>query len=889
MPRKIYTPLMEQARSDQVRMLYDAIPLNLISVFVASTLLAVLHWSVIRHEVVVSWLAVVWMISAIRLDGMLRFRRAQVRGGSLERWAHLALVGAVLSGLSWGAGSYFLFAPESIAHQAFLSFVIAGMSAGAVTTLSSRRWAAIGFVGLATLPLVYRFLEVEHEFGSPMAMMTALFAVTMLPVINRFYRNLSDLLSERYERQMAQQRDHIRSRVLEMVAKGAPLDQILQAIVASIEEENPQFRCEMMVRGVGNESAMECLIRPGAPESKQLWLDAGYASWSVPILEVSGDLVGGITVHHDAAYQPTDSERVVIEQAAHVAGIVIERRNSDEALQLASLVYENSSEAMMVTDENDCILTINPAFTDMTGYTLDEVYGRNAGLLNPGLMDTPEIGRSATGPWVGEAHRRRKSGEEFTVWMTVNTIYGSGGCVHRRVTLFSDITDKKEAEALIWHQANFDHLTRLPNRRLFMDRLDQGIRFAHREGNQLAMLFIDLDHFKEVNDTLGHQVGDLLLVEASRRIIGCVRDSDTVGRLGGDEFVVLLGELRDANSIDRVSQCILDTLSAPYQLNDEQVYLSGSVGITIYPNDAGSAEELLKNADQAMFAAKQAGRNRCNFFTRSLQDAAQQRIHLVRDIHRALDEAQFTVHFQPVVELATGRVCKAEALLRWAHPHRGNVSPAIFIPIAEDTGAIHEIGTLVFREVVARVKEWRQRFDPQFQVSVNKSPVQFHASGEEGHDWVTYLQRQGLSGDSIVIEITEGVLLKSSAQIDAQLLRYRDAGIQVAIDDFGTGYSSLDYLKRFDIDYLKIDRSFISNLESDSSNQILSEAMVVMAHKLGFRVIAEGVETDTQRELLLRMGCDYAQGHVYSAAVPADEFEVLLLRQQDGQQLSGRR
>jgi diguanylate cyclase (GGDEF)-like protein len=392
----------------------------------------------------------------------------------------------------------------------------------------------------------------------------------------------------------------------------------------------------------------------------------------------------------------------------------------------------------------------------------------------------------------------------------------------------------------------------------------------------MALLFLDLDRFKEVNDTLGHHIGDELLVEAAQRIKACVRESDTVARLGGDEFTVILNELRDVSPIGAIAQKIIDSLSEPFKLRDEQAFVSASIGVTVYPEDALLAEELLKNADQAMFAAKQNGRNRVNYFTKSMQEAAQQRMRLVRDIHQALAEDQFSVYYQPIVALASGRIHKAEALLRWKHPEQGFISPADFIPVAEETGAIHEIGNRVFKEAVQRIKAWRSAYDPHFQVSVNKSPIQFLAEGVVNNEWLKYLQQQDVAPKGVVIEITEGVLLKATANCHERLHHLRQAGMQVAIDDFGTGYSSLAYLKRFEIDYLKLDKSFVSNLETDASDLALSEAIVVMAHKLGIRVIAEGVESEAQRAILKKIGCDYAQGYLFAKPMPADEFELLL-------------
>ena len=446
----------------------------------------------------------------------------------------------------------------------------------------------------------------------------------------------------------------------------------------------------------------------------------------------------------------------------------------------------------------------------------------------------------------------------------------------RMIGTFTDISSRKEAEALIRHQALYDTLTGLPNRRMLRDRLEQEIKKSKRDQEQLAILFIDLDHFKEVNDTLGHDRGDLLLVEAGRRIQACVRASDTVARMGGDEFTVVLAELPSSSHLEGILQKMLHALGAVFELGREQVFVSASIGITMYPTDATEIEDLFKNADQALYVAKGAGRNRFSFFTPALQEAALTRVRLANDLRTAVVEHQFHVVYQPIVELATGSIRKAEALLRWTHPTRGLVSPAAFIPIAESSGLIVEIGSWVFRQAAQQVHAWRETLANDFQISVNKSPVQFHHTGAKGTNWANYLSARGLPGDSIVVEITEGLLLDTSANVASTMLALRTAGIRVSLDDFGTGYSSLSYLQKFEIDFVKIDQSFVRHLVPDSTDLALCKAIIAMAHALGMRVIAEGVETEQQRDLLAAAGCDYAQGFFYAKPMPAVEFEVFM-------------
>jgi diguanylate cyclase (GGDEF)-like protein/PAS domain S-box-containing protein len=560
-----------------------------------------------------------------------------------------------------------------------------------------------------------------------------------------------------------------------------------------------------------------------------------------------------------------------------------QRKEADESLRLAASVYEASSESIMITNAQNLIVAVNPAFTRTTGYLAEEVIGENPRILKSGHHDEEfykemwsEI--QANGHWHGEVWDRRKNGEIYPKWLVINVIFDDDGNVQQHVAMFTDISQKREAEELIWQQANFDFLTKLPNRQMFHDRLEQGIKKSHRTKQPLALMLLDLDRFKEVNDTLGHDQGDSLLVEASQRLLSCVRETDTVARLGGDEFIVILESLNDPTNVERVAQDILQKLRQPFHLGNEIAYVSASIGITVFPTDATEIEVLIKNADQAMYSAKSDGRNRCSYFTSSMQWASQVKVQIANDLHDAIAEGQFWVAYQPIVELKSGNIQKAEALIRWQHPERGLISPGEFIPVAEDTGLINDIGEWVFHEAAIQASLWRKSIHPEFQVSINKSPVQFRNISSTSVSWPDQLQQLNLPGQSVVVEITEGMLMDATDTINNKLLKFRDAGIQVSLDDFGTGYSSLSYLKKFDIDYLKIDQSFTRNLKPSSDDLALCEAIIVMAHKLGMKVIAEGIETIEQRDLLIAAGCDYGQGYFFSKPVAASEFESLIIK-----------
>ncbi|MDO8301438.1 EAL domain-containing protein [Lacisediminimonas sp.] len=570
---------------------------------------------------------------------------------------------------------------------------------------------------------------------------------------------------------------------------------------------------------------------------------------------------------------------------------IVERRKIESDLlssreRLAS-VFDAVTDGLLVQSRGGTFIELNRAAETILGFTAAQMAGARSlsDFMRTVHEDGTEFARDmhpamvsvATGKPQRDVVMGLQRSDGRLVWVSINTelLFDHGGEVDLVVSNFADITDKKASEELIWHQANYDALTGLPNRRLFQEHLETEIKKSNRSGLPLALMFLDLDRFKDVNDTLGHDVGDILLREAALRLRSCVRASDTVARLGGDEFTIILSELENLAHIAFVAQNILHRMSEPFQLGIESAYVSASVGITLYPQDARDVDTLLKNADQAMYSAKNQGRNRYRYFTESMQQATQARMWMANELRGALARGEFELFYQPIVDLESGTVYKAEALIRWRHPLRGYIPPSVFIPIAEETGLIVEIGEWVFREVASQIKHWRDEDNRVYQVSINRSPVQFRTRIRGGGDsWTEFLRKIGLPGHSIAVEITEGLLLEPNAMVVDQLAELREAGVQVSLDDFGTGYSALSYLKKFDIDSLKIDQSFVRNLHANSEDMALCEAIIVMAHKLNIKVIAEGVETEEQRALLAGVGCDFAQGYLFSRPVPAAQFMV---------------
>lgn len=544
---------------------------------------------------------------------------------------------------------------------------------------------------------------------------------------------------------------------------------------------------------------------------------------------------------------------------------------------------EASADGMLSVDADGHVISLNRRFIAMWGIPSEVAEsGSDDRLLDAVLKKLVDPGQFLERVRHLYANRHETSIDEID--LTDGRVFerhsapmtGADGLYYGRMWMFRDITARKRSDELIWNQANFDALTGLPNRQMLRDRLEHEIVNAHRSGGKVALLYLDLDQFKDINDTLGHSVGDGLLKEAADRLVACVRETDTVARLGGDEFTIVMGGLEDVGSIERVASGVLQSFSEPFQLAEEAVYVTTSIGITLYPDDAGEVDEMLKNGDQAMYAAKEQGRNCYQYFTSSMQQQAVRRAQMIKDLRLALPDGQFQLWYQPIVEMSTGRIQKAEALLRWMHPTRGLISPAEFVPLAEETRMIVDIGDWVFREAVRQCDVWRSTFHPGFQVTINTSPVQYLSDSVAVSDWIRYLQEVELAGSAVAVEITEGLLMEFSDKVSDKLLMFRDAGIQVSLDDFGTGYSSLSYLMKFDIDYLKIDQSFVRNLKADSDDMALCEAIIIMAHKLGLKVVGEGIETQSQRDLLAAAGCDYGQGYFYSRPLSVDALDDLL-------------
>lgn len=450
------------------------------------------------------------------------------------------------------------------------------------------------------------------------------------------------------------------------------------------------------------------------------------------------------------------------------------------------------------------------------------------------------------------------------------------GIIELFAQMASIAIEREQSTQLIWQQANFDALTKLPNRHMMQEHLQFALKNCQRNKHKMAVIFLDLDHFKDINDTLGHEFGDLLLRETAKRIQSSIRKNDTVARLGGDEFVILINELKSILGAERIIEQLLEALSQPYHLKNEVVHCTASIGITIYPDDATDIDTLLRNADQAMYGAKAIGRNNYHYFTDSMRESAVKRMSLINDLRKAVDKNEFFLLYQPIVDLRSQSLVKAEALIRWQHPIHGIVSPLDFIPLAEETGLIIEISDWLFKQVIHDITHWRANFSKNLQISINTSPRQYKDGDGNIASWLAFIKDEQIDPKAVAFEITENLLMDSQSELEEILTRVKRAGVELSIDDFGTGYSSFSYLREFQTNYVKIDKSFVQKMSRGSSDLALCEAIIVMAQKLNIKVIAEGIETEEQKQLLQNIGCDFGQGYLLSKPIIANEFEKLL-------------
>jgi diguanylate cyclase (GGDEF)-like protein/PAS domain S-box-containing protein len=600
---------------------------------------------------------------------------------------------------------------------------------------------------------------------------------------------------------------------------------------------------------------------------------------------------GGPGVNEEEVVYAGDGRRVLLEtiktpmfdtrgRLIGVLGIgrdITARRIEEQERRLAAQVYENTDEGIIITDPNAVIVAVNRAFTHITGYSAEEVRGHKPSMLRSGRHEPifyQELWAALleTGVWQGEIWNRRKNGEIYPEWLTISAVKDNGKTTHY-VSVFSDITTVKRSQEALSFLAHHDPLTELPNRILLRDRLEHALRRAQRERCGLAVLFIDLDRFKQINDTLGHPVGDRILQLAARMMKDLVRASDTVARIGGDEFIILLEDEVSVGSVATVAHKLVERFAQPFAVDDRGLYVTASVGISIFPHDGEDVDALLKHADLAMYKAKEQGRSNFQFYEAAMGAGAFERLTLENALRGAVQRKELLLHYQPQVELATGTLAGVEALVRWRHQELGLVPPGRFIPVAEEMGIIGEIGDWVLQEACRQMAAWQAAGFAVPRVAVNLSMQQLEGYGLVG--LVTrLLDKWGLPAGQLELEVTESVIMRQTDRAVKILEGLRELGVYLAVDDFGTGYSSLGYLRQLPVHRLKIDYSFVRDIGRDANDEAIARAIIGLGRSLGLEVVAEGVEREEQAAFLAREGCDVAQGFLYAKPMPPEELEA---------------
>ncbi len=603
------------------------------------------------------------------------------------------------------------------------------------------------------------------------------------------------------------------------------------------------------------------------------FLDNGSREMTVRRRKKSGEIFWAsvsLSISHDEDGTPNGLIGYVVD--------ISNQQAAEEKLRLHARIFDSAGEAILVTDANECIVSANRSFFQISGFTESEVLGTTPSAMRLGTENGrwAEIQRqmSTDGKWSGELEAQRKGGDTYPASVSISSVHDAAGKLTHYCFVFSDISQRRQAEEQIYRLAYFDPLTNLPNRAQLYSLLEQAILEAHRKQDHGAVLFLDLNRFKHINDSFGHSPADTLLAEVGRRLSHALRKEDVVSRLGGDEFVIALFDINRREDAAAVARKALAALAEPFFVENHEILLSASVGISIFPDDGRDAETLIRNADVAMYRAKQLGNSGYLYYSREMNLRSLERLKMEGGLRHALERNEFILHFQPQLDLASNRIIGTEALVRWQIPGQGMISPAQFIPIAEETGLIIPIGEWVIEATCRQLRAWLDAGLEPVKVAVNLSPRQF--SQNLPRTVMGYLKRYDVPPDLLELEITESMLMHNADSVVAMMQEFAAAGIVMSLDDFGTGYSSLSYLKRFPIDTLKIDQSFVRGIPHDANDSAIATAIISMAKALKLRVIAEGVETESQLDFLKAAGCDEIQGYWFSRPIPADPYAQLL-------------
>lgn len=863
----------------QTQQMYAASNTSLITGLILAAILAFIQRDVVAPTVVLGWFSLIVLITLSRAALVVAYQRA-TDTSDFHTWLVKFRVGVLASGLAWGSSCFLLF-PDQPQYQMFLIFILVGLTAGGVISYSADLFSACVYSASLLVPLATHLFIAGDSLSVAMSMAALLYLGFMIISLRHINKNICENIALRLEavsREQTVRSSEERYRLLLSHSPVGIFHYDTNLVITYCNDSFAELLHNSVERIIGldmkllkDQTILPALRKPMEGETGYYegYYNATFSDSSVwiamtaaPSLNDNGLILGGIAIAQD----------------------ITQRRHSDDELRIAAIAFE-SQEGMLITDANGAILRVNSAFTGITGYSAEEIIGRNPSLLSSGRQSSAFYTAMwehiiSTGSWEGEIWNRRKNGEIYPEYLAITAVKDTSGIVTNYVSTFNDITASRAAADEIKHLAFYDPLTGLPNRRLLMDRLKQALAFSARNDRQGALLFIDLDNFKTLNDTLGHEIGDLLLQKVATRLTACVREGDTVARLGGDEFVVMLEDLNEqaqnaAAQTETIGEKILAALNQPCQLATHEYHNTASIGATLFNGHQKSTDELMKQADIAMYQSKKAGRNTLRFFDPKMQDNINSRVALESQLHKALEYRQFQLYYQIQMD-SSRRPVGAEALIRWIHPEHGVVSPAEFIPLAEETGVILPIGKWVLETACAQLKAWQENaLTRDFVLAVNVSARQFRQS-----DFVAQVQavvqHHDINPKLLKLELTESLLLENIEDTIATMNTLKEFGVQFSLDDFGTGYSSLQYLKRLPLDQLKIDRSFISDIATDSSDKAIVRTIISMAHSLGLDVIAEGVETEEQLLLLLSKECTHNQGYLFGKPVPIEQFEALL-------------
>lgn len=883
-------------RAEQVKQLYTGMPASLSASAVLAVLLVYVQWPVVGATEARIWLALFEALIILRAALYLSWRNGR-RKATNEAWQTWFRLGAFASGCAWGLSSFMLFPVNDVAHQATLSFALAGVTAGAVASYGIDLVSTSVYVVPLMLPLIWRLFAESGQATMVMAMMVLLFLVFIVASSRRQQHNMLESIALRdqaaHGKTMLQQKD------TDLRLLSERLTALIEAIPDAIFFKDGKGRWLITnepakrlfkLHGFSWHGKTEMELAEARPEFRaahEACLVDDERAWQAGKLMLFQERVvadDGSTHEYEVRKMPVFGSGGRRKALVIIGRDVTELRSAERELRIAAAAFD-VQEGIMIAGADQVIQRVNRAFSRLTGYSADEVIGSTASLLRSSRHDDLFYQQmreklASDDYWQGEIWHRCKDGSEHPHWLTISTIKGADGVLTHYIGTFSDISHYKEAEAAIHTLAYFDQLTNLPNRRLLLDRLQQALASSVRRKQHGAILFIDLDNFKSLNDTRGHAIGDLLLIEVAQRLVDSVRAEDTVARLGGDEFVVMLEGLshepeQAATYAEAVGGKILEALNQPYLLRGYEHHSTPSIGVSLFQGDRENVEDLLKHADAAMYQAKQSGRNTIRFFDPSMQATLEMRIRIEHDLRQALPQQQLRLFYQMQVNEAR-EIVGAEVLLRWQHPERGLESPAQFIPVAEDSGLIVPIGFWVLQMACAQLKQWEAHpHGKRLQLAVNVSARQFRQA--DFVDQVRHVLQQTQADPCMLkLELTESMVLDNVADTVDKMQALKKLGVRFSMDDFGTGQSSLAQLKRLPLDQVKIDRSFVRDIVSDPNDAAIVQTIIAMTGTLGLDVIAEGVETETQLEFLSRHGCKQFQGYLFGRPVPLSDFEKLL-------------